>query len=318
MSDTRGDPNRVVSRSLVNERRVVGPELAGSLEAEPNESFWTAERMAKATPVRIEADPGPSALAEPGPLAEFAESAAVRKQDSQWPRGTLEAPLAPGSIPGGFETSRVRDYTRAPYLAIGRMFMAFGRELKTATAWVVGERAILTAGHCIYDPDTVAKWASNVMFVPRLRDTDEPAGRWNAISIHTLAGWQGARDYGFDLAGAVLDAPVQPATGSIGWVANQPDPGPYQSVGYPAEWLSATHAFDGKEMWRCNGRQVSAAQMANNMTKGSSGGPWLVRKSGKIYAVGLNSYRLTAGETGKMRSPAFGQGFLNLISAIDG
>lgn len=55
--------------------------------------------------------------------------------------------------------------------------------------------------------------------------------------------------------------------------------------------------------------------MHNNMTGGCSGGPWLTSYNNQIYVNGINSFNYQ-GEEGKMYSPYFGEGFLNLINVV--
>jgi len=242
-------------------------------------------------------------------------------RESRRPGGLAEAVLQLGGLPAaGFQTVRVADRSLFPFTAIGKLFMTFDGRDRVGTAWVIGDRAVFTAGHCVYDELAEDAWADNVLFVPQFHQGQEPAGRWAARSVHSLAGWaaRGADMRRFDMGGAILDRPVAPITGSIGWLANHGPAQAYVSVGYPRNRLSDQYPFDGQEMWRCTGRYESGSnpfKMANNMTRGCSGGPMLAPRNGRIYAAGLNSFR-EPGEPLTVQSPHFGNAFLNLVAAI--
>ncbi|MEG0134153.1 MAG: hypothetical protein RR782_08510, partial [Clostridium sp.] len=144
-----------------------------------------------------------------------------------------------------------------------------------------------------------------------------------AKTFYSLNGWINNRDFKYDLAVCIMQKPVRPTTGSLGWVAYlQPDNRIYESIGYPAD-DSVIKEFDGKFMWKCVGKNYSYARhnkfeiigMHNNMTGGCSGGPWLTSYNNQIYVNGINSFNYQ-GEEGKMYSPYFGEGFLNLINVV--
>ena len=96
-----------------------------------------------------------------------------------------------------------------------------------------------------------------------------------------------------------------------------PDQGPYRSLGYPREPVPG-HAFNGEHMWQSLGGYINGTNpicMRNNMTRGCSGGPWIVTNNRKSYANGMNSFRCDT-EPGTMYSPYFGDGLLNLYDMV--
>lgn len=301
------DPNAVVSND-------VHPE-AFALE-EPAAEYWTAERMAAARPVAIKRERPP---VDEAPLP------ATRNSRNRWQAGEPHRPdhleldefIAPAVA---MDVAPVGAVAIFPYCAIGKLFLRIGGADQYATAFVVGGRSIVTAGHCVFS-DTARAWADKVAFAPRF--ANGPAGGlWSAVSLFTLAGWAGqvpnARSY--DMGGALLDHPIGPQTGTFGWLANiPPAQGPFHAVGYPTQWVSPQYPFDGSRMWRCVGGQIAATpgmlRMANNMTEGASGGPWLITRNGNIYVNGLNSFRLSD-EPEALASPYFGQGFVNLMARL--
>jgi V8-like Glu-specific endopeptidase len=312
MTDAGNDPNAVVSKTIAEEAQ---QDALAAVE-----EYWTAERLAEAEPIAVDVAPGdfPEALFD----TVWQPEGDRRSAEPFMPEGIQSAgSLGLDGAIAGYETVRVPDRSRFPYSAVGKLFMTFNGTNYVGSAWVVGERAIFTAAHCIFDEKQADGWADRVLFIPQYYRGEEPVGRWAVIGLHTLRGWtaNGEDKFKYDMGAGFLDRPISDRTGSFGWLANvPPDQGPYQSIGFPARYLSSDYPFDGREMWRCNGRYLSGSnpvQMANNMTQGCSGGPWVSLRDGTIYATGLNSFRWnTQPET--MNSPYFGTGFLNLIGAI--
>ncbi|WP_459662866.1 trypsin-like serine peptidase [Novosphingobium sp. 11B] len=309
------------------------PGLAGNFGAAPpgtepgapqaaDEDYWTPERIAGAAPFpmapRAEADAlPPDATIDLEALLRGAGRRA--RVQSRPPNETSTAEFtAPAAVP--YDTARVPNRGQFPYSAVGKLLARVNGADFAGSAWVVGERSIVTAGHCVLDPGS-RRWVSHVAFLPQF-DSQPVKGVWPASSIHTLAGWAagGPQAAAFDLGSAILAQPVAPVTGRIGWRANiAPNQGLLHAVGYPADWLSAQFDFDGKHMWSCNGGYAGGSAvigMHNNMTRGSSGGPWLVKdQQGRIFACGLNSTYADNNQA-LMYSPYFGQGIINLIHVI--
>lgn len=304
------DPNTVLTRRLAEENVL---EMAAETE-----EYWSEEQMAGAIPIGREEEPtvGLQALLE----AAWAPEGEAELGESEL-SGNQAANLGLAGLTGEFETIRVPNRAAFPYSAVGKLFMTFDNQNFVGSAWVTGQSAIFTAGHCIFDEGVEDGWADRVLFVPQFHQGTEPLGRWAVTELHTLSGWAagGEDKFKFDLGSARLDRPIRPQSGAIGWMANYPpDQGPYQAIGYPARFLSAAFPFNGSEMWRSNGIYLGGdnpIKMANNMTQGCSGGPRLTAHNGEIYANGLNSFRWS-NEPDTMYSPYFGQGFLNLLNAV--
>lgn len=344
--DMADDPNRVIShglmarfsavlkdagglrdllRQLDDDRGANGDANGGEEEPGDNggdnaDAYWTEERIAGAAPFPLKPlaeDPGEPS--EQDELETIIRGIGIQSRKlSELPADARSTQFKALTAPA-YDTERVPNLGDFPYRAIGKLLATMGGADFAGTAWVIGERSIVTAGHCVFD-ETAGQWATNVAFMPQF-DARPTQGIWQAGSIHTLAGWAagGRRAAAFDIGGAVLAKPVAQLTGRIGWRANiTPDQGMLHSVGYPGDWISATYDFDGKHMWSCNGRYVGGTAvmgMNNNMTRGSSGGPWLVQDDrNRIFACGLNSHYGDGRPV--MYSPYFGQGIINLVNTI--
>ncbi|MDB5711571.1 MAG: hypothetical protein JWL96_3641 [Sphingomonas bacterium] len=323
-----GDPNTVVSRSLLANfsavlKNMVLPEILGiPADRDAVEEYWTAERIAGAKPFPLRAlprDPAPG-LIDQEQLKSLLRGFGKRSRNKSSPPPDAESAWFKALVAPPFDTERVPNRGAFPYSAIGKMVAQVGGNDFAGTAWVVGDRAIVTAGHCLFD-DNSQQWATHVAFMPQF--DDQPArGIWYGASSHTLSGWTGGgpNAAAFDLGAVILEQPIASTTGTIGWRANiAANQQLLQAVGYPSDWVSAAYDFDGKHMWSCNGNYVGGSSvigMNNNMTRGSSGGPWLKQDpQGRIFACGLNSH-YNEDHSNVMYSPYFGQGIINLIRAV--
>lgn len=219
------------------------------------------------------------------------------------------------------DTELIGDVTAFPYDAVGKLFMKFGDETTAGTAWIVGDRTIITAGHCLFDHGTREKWPEAVAFVPGYDGSRASLSRqWAAEKIHILAGWHDDRidKYRYDLAAVTLRTAIGASAGRLAWAGNLGrSDSPFRAVGYPMVGVPG-FAFDGRRMWGCVGRYAGGTnpvRMMNNMSDGCSGGPWLVTRSGSLYVAGINSYR--PGTSDQVQSPVLGRGFENLVHAAN-
>jgi V8-like Glu-specific endopeptidase len=276
------------------------------------EDYWTEQQMAEAQPVPFNVADADAIRALTA--ADFLPEGEERTQAPLAPDGGTETAIDNRIIdPLSYNTSKVADRSVLPYCTVGKLFMQFDGSNYVGTAWTIAEKAVFTAGHCIFDRSG-GGWADKVLFVPQYHRGTEPVGRWAATRLHSLVGWTQNRDFKYDMGVFEVDRLIRPTTGSLGWMANfPPNQGPYTSIGYPAAL-----PFDGQEMWQSVGAYIDGSnpiQMHNNMTGGCSGGPWVAAKSGGPFANGLNSFRYN-NNPNTMYSPYFGQGFLNLYDLV--
>jgi V8-like Glu-specific endopeptidase len=141
---------------------------------------------------------------------------------------------------------------------------------------------VLTAGHCVHDPD-VGAYATRWVFVPGYARDARPYGMFPAAHLAAPAGWRTGRDYDVDLAFVDVD-PNEAGRLLTDVVGGQPVAfatprgRAVQALGYPAQ-----DPWDGELLIGCSGpvRQDPRARastdqgLACTMTGGSSGGPWL-------------------------------------------
>ncbi len=296
---------------------VVSPLKAERL-MEETLNYWSAESMAEAEPIFIEISADEAAAMERVQLLERPDLEA-QENASVAPAADKASALDPQpTCPAtGSNTEQVPNRRVLPYCTVGKLFMTFDGANFVGSAWTIAGSGVFTAGHCVFDSSR-GGWADNLLFVPQYHDGAAPLGRWTFNQIASLRGWTEDRDFRFDMAAFKTDRPIQPSTGSLGWMANYPpNQGPYTGLGYPAAH-HPTHGFNGQRMWRSTGNYRGGSnpiQVYNDMTGGCSGGPWAVWKQGDVRANGLNSFRYTNDPT-SLYSPHFGEGFLALYNWV--
>ena len=92
--------------------------------------------------------------------------------------------------------------------------------------------------------------------------------------------------------------------------------GPVLSVGYPQK-PNGAFWFDGRFLFQSHGALIHRydvmLEAQNDLTEGSSGGPWFADWNGRAVVVGLNAQKTDAsGQT--TESPPLDDAFLALIS----
>ncbi len=217
------------------------------------------------------------------------------------------------------QTVEVPNYSQFPFSCVGKLFMREGSNNYVGSAWVIGQQAIFTAAHCLFDDN--GTFFDDVVFVPQFDDSREPHGRFAAVQMAVDQRYTtfSSDHLNFDLGIAILDRPVGDDTGIVSFVENpiaQIAMGAeLTGVGYPAD-----PPFDGSDMFQSTGNVVRDSAPGttqerffgaeNNMTGGCSGGPWF--NPGGVV-VGLNSFVFRGEQPPIMHSPYFGQGFIDLV-----
>jgi len=272
--------------------------------------YWTPARMSDAQPIPLRSLPK-SALKSLEMSLEQQQGGATRVVAPQLPQGGASRQRA--------QTTEVPDLSAFPFSCVGKLFMTEGNNDYVGSAWVIGDQAIFSAAHCMFDDN--GTFFDNVVFIPQYRSGNAPLGSFAAVRMAVDNRYTTfSNDHlNFDLGIAILDRPIGRLTGTSGFAINpisQIAVGQeVTSVGYPAE-----SPFDGSRMFRSRGavKRDSASGTTqeryfgaeNDMTAGCSGGPWIDDSN---IVVGLNSFVFIGESPPIMHSPYFGQGFDDLI-----
>jgi V8-like Glu-specific endopeptidase len=294
------------------------------------EEYWTLDRMAQAPPV-----PRPIVQAplQPAETEQGEPGATEARQPTIHPKDELvdEADKYRAAPP--YSTFRV-PLDRLPFSAVGNLYIRWtdssgGTVAVVGSAWVLGTRAIITAGHCVYNSSL--GWARDIVFAPQYSNgpasfTDSSGNpvqsTWKVTGrMWTLEKWIISGDLSRDMAIAVTDTPITPWTGNLGSRWNiSPNPW-YTELGYPASAVPG-YAFDGKYQWESLGNYVGRSgdiiEHYANLTSGASGGPWMMLDVDKhlVNANGIISHG-HADRPDSDFSPYFGDTFGLLVARMN-
>lgn len=290
---------------------------------------WTQEEMNAAKPYPVP-EPKASAQRAAPPVVNKAggliqgstpvdEPAATADEVSQ--PVTVSSPSPMGySYPFPFTRYEIfTSYTASPYAKIGKLFFKQYGVSYVCSASSIGNRAIITAGHCLHAGNNDANgWSTNVVFVPAYKDGNAPKGQWSCefATQRVFTAWYSSGSFNRDVAGCKLlrnsnGKTISQVVGSLGFAWNWGDNEHYMDFGYPQ-----ASPFNGKRLIVCaasfatwdttNGGSPLTQGIGCDMTGGSSGGPWTIffNKSGG-YVNGVNSYKYTVSQPSAMYSPYF-------------
>ena len=223
-------------------------------------------------------------------------------------------------------------YQIFPYSTIGVLFFSQYDVDFRCSAASIGKDAVWTAGHCVHaGDDNPDGWSEDVIFVPAYKNGDAPFGVWTAYNIWTKGSWYSVEDLRFDMGGAVLNTNssgkmISQVVGNLGFSYNLSSSDQlWFNFGYPTYT-----PFDGKWQFICTGpfayndsnlNEPYPVGMGCDMTRGSSGGPWIKDFSGVAgsanFLNGNNSYRYT-NHPEEMFSPYFGEAAKTLWNQLMG
>lgn len=257
------------------------------------EEYWTPERMASAIPMPMPEVDGPFPT---GP-ADLSTLAAAEPQYTMPSGEGLEVAFGGGTVPMFNEWYSNPPYTsyeefgktkKYPLSTVGKLFFTqygINYVCSGAVAW---DNVVWTAGHCLHAGDNSSSgWSYNVKFVPAYRNGAEPYGNWKALALWTWSSWYSSGDLRYDL-GAIAIKPksgvdIGDTVGWLGFATGMGLPYHYTQYGYPA-----AAPFNGQVLWTVNSSTAgidtnfAAPQphyTGNDMTGGSSGGPWVIFQS---------------------------------------
>jgi hypothetical protein len=190
-----------------------------------------------------------------------------------------------------------------PYMAVGRVFFSDATNNYSCTGAAIGNRAVLTAGHCV--SDGAGKFFKNWVFVPSYKNGAAPYGKWSATEFLVFDAYHTDSEMGRDVAFAVVKdisgKKLAQKVGFLGFKYNQTRILHWNMFGYPVgspfngKLLIETQASVSVTDTSC---KPSTSGAGTRQTSGSSGGPWLKdfvpEGSGNCnYANGVVSYHYT-------------------------
>lgn len=304
-------------------------ELATMAEAA---EVWTASAMESARPCDIiEIDEDDIAAAYEAATDEsehLIPGGEPEDMDEPSPESGEDIDLLGYSYPAPFTRwENFADYRVWPYRTVGKLFFRRGTQNFVCSASSIGGCAIITAGHCLHSGNnSQSGWATNVVFVPAYKDGNAPFGQWPARNFTVRTQWYAngiSKGLSEDIGGAVLykqnNQSISQRVGWLGFAWNWSRSQHWLSHGYPAaapfngkrmQINAGSYAYDGSV-----GASPAPVGMGNDLTGGSSGGPWIWRFGTGNVVNGVNSYRRKANPK-EMFSPYFGNAAKSLYDAL--
>jgi V8-like Glu-specific endopeptidase len=278
--------------------------------------FWTPSRMreAKAAPMPRKAGaPIEGGLARPDGTAKATKGAAPRGAAIDRAMSTDAQPDPAVGYPYPYPFARYfvdqALYPGTyPYITVGKLFFqqrgvdGVLRNYVCSGASSAAGNVVFTAGHCLSTGRST--WSTNVIFVPSYENGAEPYGRFACTFMTVGASWHSSRQFARDVGACRVGVsnlfPFRTLTQSVGWLGfawNQSRYQHWHAMGYPQQ-----APFNGQLMTVCTASWATTDLNASisspdpngigcDMTKGSSGGPWVRLFKGANHINGLNSYK---------------------------
>ena len=327
-----------ISSELENPAGLISARQDG-IEQTSSLQTWSTPRMEAAQPYPL---PGVNALPQSRSILNDPDAEPVYIPGTPpaiYPNSTTtdgESSIMTGQVVASYDYpapytryENFDSYLTYPYSTIGVLFFSQRGTDYRCSASVVGENALWTAAHCVHDGSGEPEgWSQDVVFIPAYKDGSEPFGSWGYFDLVTRVAWYSGGDLRFDFGGVILnrnisEQSVQDAVGSLGFAYNLESDQHWFNIAYPSE-----SPFNGKRMQICAGSFARLAAnlsfptpigMGCDMTKGSSGGAWIINISGSPgsmnYVNGNNSFRYTGfGE--EIYSPYLGETAKDLLDYI--
>jgi hypothetical protein len=319
--------------SVVGGEAQITPEVAALAKArgagvqDALEAYWTPERMKAAKPdteipaVKEAASKlglGQSATTPAGPQGTPERIAGTGSTVAEAPP-KIDQNVTPESyfpnLPVGHPTART--VGKVFFTLSGSNFVCSGASVNTE-----GRATVWTAGHCLSGGGV---FASNWCFVPNYVNGAAPFGTWCAYQLWTLNGWLFNGDFDFDVGAALMFRQfgfcIVDYLGGQGIAWNFPIGQYVFAFGYPQ-----APPFNGQLLVAEQGPTFDGAfftisdpgtiYMVNDMTGGSSGGPWLAFYDGNWgYINGHNDFKFNAFPA-FMFAPYYGNQVANLYNTV--
>lgn len=119
------------------------------------------------------------------------------------------------NVIGSDDRVLIPDTTPTPWRCVCQLVITYEGGLQGfGTGWLLGARTVITAGHCLHDPNT-GKKALQVQVVPGRNGASAPFGFLVASDFRVCEGWPDKNDPALDFGAVFL--PENSITPRIGW-----------------------------------------------------------------------------------------------------
>jgi len=201
------------------------------------------------------------------------------------------------SVIGPDGRTRITTTTVYPYRAIVFLKITWKNNSQGwCTGWLIGERTVATAGHCVYSHDTAtAGWFKSIVAYAGKNGTSNPYGSATSHRAWTVTGWtSGSGSANYDYAAVQLNNRSGTTHGFgyyVGWfgfVVNQYLNQSEKIYGYPGDKTTGT-------MWGMGGtvKQLATRRIYynNDTYGGQSGSPvYITYQNQCCYGIAIHAY----------------------------
>ena len=194
---------------------------------------------------------------------------------------------------------RITNTTQVPWRRICALRIQFpSGATYRGTGFLVGPRAVVTAGHCVYLRNQ-GGWARRVTVIPGANGAAAPFGRADSGTLRSVRGWVTSKRPESDYGCVILpqNAFGGRNLGSFGFAAFDAQTLLAQRAviaGYPGDKMFA-------ELWGAARRlqAVTAKTLVYNTATmgGQSGAPVYIKRAGQRYVVGIHNYGSSTGNS---------------------
>jgi V8-like Glu-specific endopeptidase len=117
------------------------------------------------------------------------------------------------------------------------------------TGTLIGRRSVISAGHCVYNPDK-GGWAAAITAIPGLDGQYMPFGSGQMIYIDSVTGWTEDQNNDYDYSMITLDRNLGDATGWMGLASlsdSTLDGLPAEIAGYPGDLANGVGEYVARD-----------------------------------------------------------------------
>jgi V8-like Glu-specific endopeptidase len=183
---------------------------------------------------------------------------------------------------------QVSETERWPHCIHGKMSMEFNGREYGGSGILVGPHHFLTAGHCVYEPET-STLAENIRVYLALNGEAAPFNEALGVRVYLYPQWVESKNSDFDIALIVLNRSLGYETGWAGLLCLEDEELADQTVhvtGYPGDKGFKTMWTMDQRLGRVEREQLSYTIDTNG---GQSGGAVWIKKWGTPHVVGVHT-----------------------------
>ena len=210
-----------------------------------------------------------------------------------------EAARAMEVIIGKDDRLRITNTTGIPWRRVCALRITFpSGATYRGTGFLIGPRAVATAGHCVYLHDQ-GGWARKVEVIPGANGNARPYGHAESSTFRSVAGWVNGRkpesDYGcIVLPSGAFNGKMLGSFGCANFDAAKIVAQPAVLGGYPGDKPFA-------ELWGMSRviKTVTAKTLVYDIDTvgGQSGAPVYIMRAGQRYVIGIHNYGAGSGNS---------------------